>query len=126
MRGIQSTTSRYRFSHCRHVCTNFAMPADEPEIGGEITEEIADRMPFRGANATEDTVGGLHTAPIQTLMAWMTVSNRSSPGKSLSPQQRLLAQMAERQLQSSSIMLGTRRRGSRRVSRFAAKSRLGF
>ena len=53
------------------------------------------------------TVGGLLTAQIQTLMAWMTALSRSLQVKNLSPLQRLLAQMAERPLQSSSIMHGT-------------------
>ena len=55
MRGIKALLLAIVFLIADMSALTSAMPADEPEIGGEITEEIADRMPFRGdRHATEE------------------------------------------------------------------------
>ena len=106
--SIKSTNSRYSFSQYRYVCTCFRNANSRGSNREELDEEIVDRMPFRGDNSQlRITVGGLLTAHIQTLMVLMTALSRSLQVKNLSPLQRLLAQMAERPLQSSSIMHGT-------------------
>ena len=57
MRGIKALLLAIVFLIADMSALTSAMPADEPEIGGEITEEMADRMPFRGErHATEEYV----------------------------------------------------------------------
>ena len=55
MRGIKALLLAIVFLIADMSALTSAMPADEPKIGGEITEEMADRMPFRGErHATEE------------------------------------------------------------------------
>ena len=55
MRGIKALLLAIVFLIADMSALTSAMPADKPEIGGEISEEMADRMPFRGErHATEE------------------------------------------------------------------------
>lgn len=55
MRGIKALLLAIVFLIADMSALTSAMPADEPEIEGDVTEEIADRMPFRGdRHATEE------------------------------------------------------------------------
>ena len=55
MRGLKALLLATVFLIADMSALASAMPADEPEIGGEVIEETADRMPFRGdRHATEE------------------------------------------------------------------------
>ena len=55
MRGLKALLLATVFLIADMSALASAMPADEPEIGGEVIEEMADRMPFRGdRHATEE------------------------------------------------------------------------
>ena len=55
MRGLKALLLATVFLIADMSALASAIPADEPEIGGEVIEEMADRMPFRGdRHATEE------------------------------------------------------------------------
>ena len=102
MRGIKALLLAVVFLIADMSALTSAMPADEPEIGEEITDEMADRMPFRGEeHATEEYGWWFAYGPDSNFDGMDDRLEQVIAGEESRPQQRLLAQMAEKQSQSS-------------------------